>query len=86
MKLVVDSSRFSGQARARPSKQGWAPSSNPQPATQAPHFSSSSGPLGRRMSNAATRSELLWAPRYDSFQAFFAAGAPENCELGQVVC
>ena len=25
MKLVVDSSRFSGQARARPSRQGWVP-------------------------------------------------------------
>ena len=38
------------------------------------------------MSNMKTRAELQWEPRFASFEAFFEQGAPENCELGQVVC
>ena len=35
-----------------------------------------SAPAGRRMSCPATRKALGWAPRYASFEAFMAAGAP----------
>jgi nucleoside-diphosphate-sugar epimerase len=43
-----------------------------------PRFTGAPGaPLGRRMDCPVTRKALGWAPRYASFQAFMAAGAPE---------
>lgn len=42
-----------------------------------PNFSGTGGPIGRRMNNDMTRKELGWSPKYESFRAFIAAGAPE---------
>lgn len=42
-----------------------------------PNFSGAGGPIGRRMNNDKTRAELGWQPKYESFRAFMAAGAPE---------
>jgi len=48
------------------------------PGGQAPRFTGSSGPLGKRLNCDATRAALGWAPRKKSFAAFLAGGGVDG--------
>lgn len=41
------------------------------------------GPRGKLMSNAATRAQLQWAPRYDSYDSFMRAGKARDWYAAQ---
>ena len=43
-----------------------------------PEFTEEDGPLGKSMNNPKTREKLGWAPVYESFAEFVAAGAKDS--------